>query len=291
MVDEQTNRSLDYAWKQQRVWSQTADKLKMGIGRGRTAALWLGIIAALLAVVAVQLGTDSAGARWFGLAAGIAAAMVPFAQRQATTKRISAWTRARSVSEGLKTAVYEYLAGAPPYGGDDRDRQLGDEARTIVAAVGDLERETIGISPDAKQPRPVHDVDTYVAERVDEQIGWYTRKAAHYNTVASRLRLVGDGLAAIAAVLGVAAAALDQSSLAAWVPFVTTVGSSLLAHVAASRYDHMIIEYSRTAQQLEHLRDARADDGMSNGDFINACEAVISVENQGWMTRWTESPN
>jgi hypothetical protein len=66
---------------------------------------------------------------------------------------------------------------------------------------------------------------------------------------------------------------------------LTTVGTSLVAYIAASRYDHMIIEYLRTEQQLEHLRDTRTDNKMSASKFIDACESVISIENQVWMTR------
>jgi hypothetical protein len=131
----------------------------------------------------------------------------------------------------------------------------------------------------------VDDLDSYIDKRVNDQIDWYHRKAVGYKHRATQLRWVGNALAAIAALLGVAAAVLDQTNLAAWVPFLTTVGTSLVAYIAASRYDHMIIEYLRTEQQLEHLRDTRTDNKMSDSKFIDACESVISIENQVWMTR------
>lgn len=283
--NEHPASNLDYAWQKQQIWSKTADRLKKRIELGRATALWLGIIAAVLAVVAVQIG-DAAAGRWVGLAAGAAAALIPFAQRLAGKDPVEDWTRARSASEGLKTEVYSYLGGGSTYARDDRDEQLGREARAIVEAVGDLLRETGGIHLGNKDLPGVTDVETYITERVDDQIDWYAKKAFGYEGTARKLRMAGNALAAIAAFLGVVVAVLDQPSIAAWVPVVTTVGSSLLAHIAASRYDHLVIEYLRTAQRLENLRNSRVDTGMSNAAFVDACEAAISVENQAWMARW-----
>jgi hypothetical protein len=58
--------------------------------------------------------------------------------------------------------------------------------------------------------------------------------------------------------------------LAAWVPAVTTVSASLTAHVAASQYDHRIVEFLGTAEQLEGLRGAGAAEAMGNGAFVDA---------------------
>ena len=89
--------------------------------------------------------------------------------------------------------------------------------------------------------------------------------------------------------LGVAAGAGAPGRLAAWVPVVTTVAASLAAHVAASRYDHQIVEFLRTAQQLDHIVAAHADGELDDSALVDECEQVISVENQGWMTNWTKS--
>jgi hypothetical protein len=77
--------------------------------------------------------------------------------------------------------------------------------------------------------------------------------------------------------LGAGAASFGIGGLAAWVPAVTTVSASLTAHIAASRYDHQIVEFLRTAEQLERLRDARTNEGMADAAFVEACEEVISV--------------
>ena len=284
--------NLRFAWSQQCLWSETANRLKHGIGKARTTALGLGIGAGLLAVLAVEAaGLRSWLGRVLGFAAAAAAGLAPLVGRRAGTDQVRTWTRARSASEGLKTEVYSYLAGGSAYLAQDADHELGVRSRRIVDAVGDLLRTTIGVQLVPKPIPEVHDVDSYVAHRVTDQIERYYRpKALHYERVASRLRRSGEVLGGCAVLLGAGAASFGIGGLAAWVPAVTTVSASLTAYIAASRYDHQIVEFLRTAEQLERLRDARAAEAMADAAFVDACEEVISVENQGWMTQWSKSP-
>ena len=286
MVDERDGTSLEYAWRQQRIWSLTSNGLKKQIDQSRKLALWLGIAAAGLAVAAVQIGAGSNLARWFALASGLLAATVPFSQLGVGTERVRVWTRARSVSEGLTTEIYTYLAHGSGYQGEGADQRLGDETRYMVASVGDLLRYAAGFSPDDKQVPDVHDIDSYIDQRVNKEIRWYHNKAVGYERRARQLRGIGNALAALAAALGVVSGVFGDTKLVAWVPFLTTMGTSLVAYIAASRYDHMIVEYLRTEQRLEHLRDTRVGNMMSDDSFIGACESAISTENQAWMSRW-----
>jgi len=285
-----TTPNLAYAWAQQRIWSETANRLKHGLETARRAALVLGIAAAILAVAAVQLaGVSSAAGRVLGLLAGVTAGLAPALQRRAGTRQVAAWTRARSAAEGLKSEVYEYLTGGSAYTAADRDQQLGSRSRAILRGVSDLLLHAAGIQPDSKPLPDVSGVDSYIAERVNHQIDrYYKPKAARYRTLASRLRLAGEILGGIAVLLGAAAASFGARTVVDWVPVVTTVAASLTAFIAASRYDHQIVEFLRTAQQLEYLRDSRVEAGMTDSDFIDACEGVISIENQGWMTNWAK---
>jgi hypothetical protein len=287
---EVTTSNLGHAWAQQRIWSETATRVKHGIDAARRVALVLGIAAAILAVAAVQLaGVSSLAGRVLGLLAGVTAGLGPILQRRAGTRQVAAWTRARSASEGLKSEVYEFLAGGSAYTGTDRDRQLRSRTRAIVGAVSDLLPHAAGIRPDLKPLPDVSGVDSYIAHRVDHQINhYYQPKAGRYQMVASRLRLAGEFLGGLAVLLGVAAGSFGAPRIVDWVPVVTTVAASLTAFIAASRYDHQIVEFLRTAQQLEYLRDSRIQAGMTDSDFIDACEAVISVENQAWMTNWSK---
>jgi hypothetical protein len=288
MADEATE-ALQRAWEQQRLWSQTANRLKNRIGQARLMALCLAIATAILAVAAVQV---TGWAPWAGriLAAtgAITAGVGTIVQRRVGTTQVSAWTRARSASEGVKSEVYQRLAGGRRYTSGNPDLTLSQQVEKILKGVSELQRHTLRVTVTPKPLPKVHDVATYITNRVDDQITRYYRPRAHdYETRVRRLRLAGDVLGALAVVFGAVAAAFGITNLAAWVPVVTTVGAALVAHIAANRYDHQIIEFLRTAAQLEYLRDNRVAEKMIDSTFVDACEDVISVENQGWMTRWT----
>jgi hypothetical protein len=279
---------LARVWKQQRIWSQAANHLRKSIDRARFASLLLAIATAAFAVAADQVGGLSDGAgQALGAAAAITAGLATLIQRRIGTDTIRNWIRARSASEGLTTEVYSYLGRGTAYAGPDCDQHLGTEARRIVDAVEDLQLHTMGIEPDDKPVPQIHDTASYINERVNDQIhNFYRQKAPVFERRARRLRNLGDLLGLIAVALAALAAALKIDGLAAWVPVVTTIGTALAAHTAAARYDHLVIEYLRTAQRLEHIRDQHLDTPADAVDFIDACEAAISVENQAWMARW-----
>jgi hypothetical protein len=281
---------LESAWAAQRVWSQTANQLKTRINLFRTIALVLGMATAILAVAADQVpaATTSVG-RWLAGAAAFTAGLATLIQGRMSTEQVKTWTRARSAAEGLKTEIYAYLAGGTAYTGDTPDQHLAERTRAILTDVDDLKRHALGITPDAKQPLPVHDADSYVEHRVTGQIeGYYQPKATSYETLLRRFRVAGTLLGILAVALAALATATGVDGITAWVPVVTTVATSLAAYVAAARYDHLVIAFLCTAAQLARLRDSRSE--LTDAQFVDACESTISIENQAWMARWTQSP-
>lgn len=284
------NLELRWAWTQQRVWSRTADELKHRLDLARRVALLLAIGAAVLAVAATQVtGPSPIAGRALGAAAAIAAGLATTVQRRVGTDRVLTWTRARSVSEGLKTEVYSYLAGGTAYTDPTtRDDVLAGRARGMVRDAADVQRHTLDVDPDTRPVPAITGLEDYLRSRVDDQIANYYRpRARRYEHRVRHLRGLGDALGVVTVVLAALAASLNQPALAAWVPVATTAGTSLVAHIAAARYDHLIIEYLRTAQRLEDLRSERVDGPAAEAQLVDACEAAISTENQGWMARWT----
>ena len=87
--------------------------------------------------------------------------------------------------------------------------------------------------------------------------------------------------------LAAIASATAVQWVTAWVAVATTIATSLTAHVPANRYDHIVIEYLRTAQQLDYF-SSRGD--LTGAALVDACRDAISVENQAWMARISESP-
>ena len=82
----------------------------------------------------------------------------------------------------------------------------------------------------------------------------------------------------------------------AWVAVVTTLGTALAAHVAANRYDFIVMSYTGTALRLEDLvaewrsRPARPGgaDVAAWSAFVKLCEQAISIENESWLAKFAE---
>jgi hypothetical protein len=280
-------------WREHRRWSNTANRLKRSIEFWRGAALGLAILGAVLATVASQSGQGSSWARWTSGLAAVALALVPVIRgARLGRSAVEAWTRARSASEALKSAAYLYCTRTPPYAGEDRDLELRRGANAIVADVGDLEGRTLGV-PDSDKPVPaVTDVNSYLESRVQPQIDTYYRARAAQ--LQKRLRLFRGAeyaLAMLAAGLGAVAATTGTVGLAGWVAAVTTVGAAVTAHIAAARYEHLVISYLATARQLRFLvgswNGGVHRDAQDAARLVQECEDAISRENESWMAAWS----
>lgn len=290
--------AAESVWRQQSIWSQTANRLKRDLTRSRVIALALTIAAAVLATLGTQVTAVSTpagkGLLW---AAAVAAGLVPVIRPRFGRQAVEAWARARSASESLKEQVFTYLAEVSPYRGVDREQRLRQRAQATLATVDDLLPRAAGIEPRSRSLPAVHDVDGYVAIRVTEQLHGYYRTQA--DRLRDRLRVLRGAelaLAVVAVVLSATASSTGAKDAGAWVPVVTTVSAALAAHVAAARYEFLLVEYSRTAAQLERLRDGRrslADpDQAADADdtFVAECERVISAQNEAWMAKLTSDP-
>lgn len=280
---------LARAWEEQRTWSLGADPLKRQLDRWRVAALLLAIAAAALAVAATQLTPPAPTlGRSLATVAAVCAGLATLAQRRVSSERIQAWTGSRAASEAVKSEVWSYLAGGSAYAdAGRRDQVLRERVQAVAEEAAALQRHTLRLEPDGRPLPVVRGLSDYLAQRVHGQVrGFYRPKAALYDRRVRRLRATGDVLGVLTVVLAAVAASFELPSLTAWVPVVTTTGTSLVAHAAASRYDQLVVEYLRTARRLEHLGSSDPATAVA-ADLVDACEAVICGENRAWAARWT----
>ena len=232
--------------------------------------------------------------RWLALAGGIAIGVVPFVTKQKLGReQIQRWIRLRSVSEGLKSELYRYLTRVGPYAGTDRDQKLLDASLRLREDVADLSTEVQEAMASHRPLPEVTGVDSYLAYRVRDQIeNYYRPRSKEY---VRRLRLLQRlefvvGLGAV--MVGAVAAGLANEAVAAWVPVLTTIGVALLTHASTSRYQEDALAFARTADRLSYLRDSwsaarTSDKPWTDAELVDACEDAISIENQGWMAKWS----
>ncbi|MGH3506724.1 MAG: DUF4231 domain-containing protein [Nocardioidaceae bacterium] len=284
-------QSATTVWDQQSVWSQTAVSLKARLVRWRTIALALTIAAAVLTTCASQVVEEgSEGARMLTLAAAFAIGLVPVIHTRAGRREVEAWTRARSVSEALKTELYSYQAGVTPYRGTAAEELLGSRTALVLDDARDLLPHTLGFTPQRRELPPVHDLESYVQMRLQPQIDWYRSRAqtlAEQLTWARRAELA---LCVVGVALTTAAVTGQASDTAIWLPVVTTVSAAVTAHVTSSRWEYQLVEYLRTASELERLRagwqDATAHGDEATDRLVQTCEQVVSAQNDAWMAKW-----
>jgi hypothetical protein len=284
--------AVEWAWRRQSIWSQTAGKLKAGPHRLWGFRLALTVAAAALALAGSQVKTVSASASIaLATAAALALAAVGLLRGRQNVEQVRRWTRARSVSEALKTEVFLFLTQSDSYDAPERERRLEAEVQRLEHEAGDLQRYTEGVHAKDRPLPAVHDVGSYMNVRVRQSQleGYYEPKARLVRQRLRALKAVEVTLALVAA--GLAAVAAISPSVGAWAAVVTTAGGAVAAYVASERYEFLWIEYSRTASELRRLLNRRAaPDGrlLSGSELVGECEQVISVQNQAWMAKWGE---
>jgi hypothetical protein len=291
------------AWRDQAVWSETANHLKAELSTWRNRAAVAGVLGAFLETLAGTLAGLDGGWSWLrsliALTGAASLAVVPYVARIKVSKdRVREWVRARSASEALKELIYRYLVGAPPFTPASSSAELIERCQSIKEKVQDLNIYAAAIEPPKRERSLVLTVDGYVKNRVNDQIDRYYRPRGREKALAAkRLHDWEFRLGLLAVVMGAlvsaaAAAGLPQLSvLASWVAVVTTASAAVTAHLAAARYDHEAIIYLGTADRLAALRekwlaDANRMDPARVARFVDDCEHAISTENEAWLAKW-----
>lgn len=291
MADSGSRELVDSVWQHQSVWSSTADALKARIDRLRLVMLGLGIASAALTTLAAEVSSlNEVSGKVLLLTAGIAVGLVPVVRARLGADAVSRWTRARAVAEELKSQVYRFLAGVEPFRGPDPEAVLATRSHGVQDTAADLLVDTAGVSPATREVPAVDDVASYVRLRLLPQVRWYENRSGQLAGWLARARRAELVLSVVGVVLA-ATAATFRLDVAAWVAVVTTMTAALSSHVAASRWEYQLVEYLRTAGELSRLHEQWAgsdtSDDASADQLVDRCEQVISVQNKGWMARWS----
>jgi len=300
MTTNLTSNTLQTSWRNQTVWSEVANQLKKQIVLSRTSALLLGILGAILATLAAQLATDRPDlARILSIGSAAALLAVTVVARSFGQKHLENWIRARSISEALKQEVFFYLTRTRPYAEGDPEATLNSRANEIVTKVKDLTVLAATVNPKQNEIPKITSPGDYISQRVSQQIEhYYLPKASALGKRLKMCQWAAAGLTAIAALVSGIAGFFHAEWIGAWVAVATTIAGAIVAHAAAARYEHNVLAYYSTAQQLQSLRDQYLD-VVNKGaatpptfdEFVHRCEEVISIENQAWMADWQKSGN
>ena len=248
----------------------------------------LTILGALFGTVSSQIAGFQANIAWVsGLMGGIFIAIATyFCQEILKPEQECAWVRARSVAEALKSEIFLFRTGTPPYDTPDPTHVLLERVGELLNKVKDL--PSVQLSQEQKQekfPEKKLTVENYLEERLQDQLEhFYLPRAREYEKILKRWRQLSFTIGGLAVILG-----FLGKWTGAWVAVLTTMGTSVTSYLFANQYQYLIISYQATARQLEFLKNkwmimgAPVDDLGKSHLFIIDCEKVISVENNAWM--------
>lgn len=74
---------------------------------------------------------------------------------------------------------------------------------------------------------------------------------------------------------------------------LTTLAGGISAHIAANRYDFLVMSYFATGNRLRQRVNEWGAHGAPTDEvrwtaFVEDCEHAISVENESWLAKWAE---
>ena len=282
---------INSAWTLYRQCSATAVYQKSRLELFTRISLWLGFAGALVGTLAQvgHLHSDLMPAKILGVVGSLAVALAGVAAAQATADgREKIWVKCRGAGEGLKSSVYLFCAGVPPFDAATRVQALGQR---VEKALKDLEGTELHPAKSDKLPPGALTVGDFINVRVDDQVDYYTRAANKYHKKADFWRFFALAAAAVGAAMGAVSAIY---SLAPWVALLATVTASITAFVKNQRYSNMVGLYQATATRLQLLKDQWLDSGKTDEDkadrdnFIQRCEETMSIENGAWTSQWSQ---
>lgn len=261
--------------------------------------LYLGSLLVGSGVSAFSGLVDRAGSAWLHSALAIILAvglLVLWVTRARQDER--AWFDCRAVAESTKTATWRFMMGAPPYQVDDSlEQRFVSELGEIRKARPGFEKHLAG-RIDANAAAITEFMRTvrskpfearkafYLDQRLQDQKGWYSRKANTNARLGHQWFWATVALQALAVAMAIVRAASGGLALNV-VPFLTTCAAAVAAWSQMKRYDELKQSYSLAAQELGEL-EAIATGLKDEAQFpqlVEQVEEAISREHTMWCAR------
>lgn len=283
-------------WGQYRAWSQGASSTKGENQWLRSTVLVMTIFAMIAGPFAKTIEKG-----WPLTANGLViVASVLFALLAWMNKSVMGedahkpWVRMRELAESLKSLAFQFLGGVPPFDTE------GAGAAALERATG-LASKSTGVMPQLTEDEAAKEMpsipltaESYLKERVVDQITWYRRNAVAEDVAAKRIRFVGWMIGALVAASGAINTALGQPVLDIWVPFLSVAATVITTQTALGRRRFLAETYSTAAVKLELAKTRWEISEQQPADLqqlVAGCEAILVGENAAWVEQLLSTPN
>ncbi len=205
------------------------------------------------------------------------------------------WYDARAAAESIKSASWQYTVGGEAYRTDDETAtsRFQSDLRRYLGQLTHLDVPTglpseSGATSDMQALRrmPVVDrAETYLRDRVEDQLSWYSTNAERNKRRARRWWTVTVAFEAAAVAVGLARviAKFDVD----WLGVLAAVAASLAAWQQAKRYTELSESYSVTSHEVGLIRSTldRSATERDWAQFVHDAEAAFSREHTLWLAR------
>jgi hypothetical protein len=210
-------------------------------------------------------------------------------------RRDKTWFDGRTVAESVKTASWRYMMRVDRFAGDDRtaEKDFVDELKDILKARSDLTLDVpksveSQITPGMQSVRALEfpaRKSFYIENRVQNQVGWYSDRAALHRRRATTWFLVGIGAEVIAVVLAVIRAV--KPGTVNLIGFLTSLAAGATAFGQLQRNDELTRSYALAAQELLLIKSllSGCDDAGDFEELVKSSEGAISREHTMWIAK------
>jgi hypothetical protein len=214
------------------------------------------------------------------------------------------WYRARALAESVKTLTWRYVMRAAPFEGEEENahRRFSTSLRKIVEENRDA--STRAVADAGEQVTPVMEkiraapleerIDLYRTARIEDQHGWYARKAKRSSETARlwfALLVIFNVLA-----IGLCVVRLSQPGREFWehavgkwpIDFFTIAAGSVLAWMQTKRFQELAASYTLTAYEIGILRTDLPRKDSTEARFVHFvadAENAFSREHTQWRAR------
>lgn len=287
--------AIDFAWKQYRRMDLTSvlDKQRWLWRKRLILALTL-VVIVLLPIGQALLPEKSTLVALMTWLSAVLAALIAFTNQLVGADPHQRWIRTRGAAESIKSEVFRFIGGAAPYD-KTRDAQvLLTQVRKLMAPVEDVvpaprsEAELLEGRPSFPATR-----DTYLADRVDDQIRFFTAKAAESDAQARRARRWTWVLSGMAVVAGASAPFLkDLGRIDGWIPVLSVLSATLATQLFLGRNEFQAGLYQSASVQLDFMKRSwllAGEEGThQQAKQVAGFEEALAKINGTWLSEWTQ---
>lgn len=284
---------LKSAWCRFAAYDDAADAMQKRYVGMLAALLALGLAATGAAAFQQDLADAGAKAgevaRWCAIVLpAVLVLLVGWNRQRALGKQ---WIVLRAAAEAIKGETFRYRTQTSPYDGEGegvREHELQDRVNLIHRQVIATEAAMTSLSQPAESAPPPNlyeeglgDLDTerYASRRIENQRDWYRGKV--HKKARVRDALGGATFAAGILGTGLAAAGIEPA-----VAVTTALSTGLAGLLAARQYAEDVIDYNRTAAELdaEFAQATRSGADALTGIVLHT-EEILVAEVGEWAQR------